>query len=98
MFSTVPCVSVQPAGRGNGFVGSAFGVAFVPANVPSGSSSTMLGVGVPPLPAFPMNMCPALLTTTAWALLPLVEKGLGGTGVWATAVAGLLLGFRLAML
>ena len=43
------------------------GTSKVFALLPSGLSSTMLGTGVP-LPALPTNMCPFLLTTTAWAL------------------------------
>src|SRR5579863_2592957 len=95
MLSNDPLLSVQLDGKISGLLESADGLV----SVPSGLSSTMLGVGVPPLPEFPTNMCPVPSITTACALLefapPFALKVL--TGVCGTVVAGTVRGFRLAI-
>ena len=74
MLVNCPPTSMQALGTGKVF-----------ATVPSGLSSTTLGMGVP-LPALPTKMCPAPLTTTAWALFGLAVKVF--TGVCETVCAG----------
>ena len=61
-----------------------------PRTPPPGSSSTMLGAGVPPLPALPTNMCPTPSTATAWALSEFVPPLAGKvfTGVCEIVCAG----------